>query len=147
MFVKLDDYLTISCIFINRRLFYIQLDDYFTLKIQIKMKELISRCWSQESKDRPSFKEIFEELSNDFSYSIEDVDEDEINEYLLNLDEWKKEREKQKEEKNRKFKEDESNKLKEIENKKLQDEVNELKSELQKCQNLLKSFISSEKSI
>lgn len=47
-----------------------------------KMKNLISRCWDQNPSERPSFKEIFKLLSEDFSYSAESIDEDEINEYL-----------------------------------------------------------------
>ena len=51
------------------------------------MKDLIEKCWSQDPKERPSFDEIFEKLSTDFSYSEETVDEDEINEYLEMLEE------------------------------------------------------------
>ena len=47
-----------------------------------KMKDLISRCWSHDPGDRPTFDEIFDLLSNDFSYFQEDVDADEVNEYL-----------------------------------------------------------------
>lgn len=47
-----------------------------------QMKELISKCWSQNPLDRPSFDEIFDLLSNDFSYFQEDIDEQEVNNYL-----------------------------------------------------------------
>lgn len=51
-----------------------------------KMKSLITRCLSKSPRKRPSFKEIFTELSNDFSYFDEDVDEDQINQYLEYLE-------------------------------------------------------------
>lgn len=35
------------------------------------MQNLIEKCWIEEASDRPSFDEIFETLSNDFSYSDE----------------------------------------------------------------------------
>lgn len=63
----------------------------FTEDFSENMKELITRCWSQDPKDRPSFESIFEELSNDFSYSYETVDEDEINDYIEMLIESRKE--------------------------------------------------------
>lgn len=52
-----------------------------------KMQELISSCWDSNPLKRPSFKEIFEMLKSDFSLSPEEVDEDEINEYLDTLNE------------------------------------------------------------
>lgn len=55
-----------------------------------KMKQLIEKCWSQDPKDRPSFEEIFKQLSSDFSYFDEDIDEDEINDYLEILEEARK---------------------------------------------------------
>ena len=54
----------------------------FSDDVPQKMKDLISKCWSQKAKDRPSFEEIFDILSNDFSCSPEDVDEIEIRNYL-----------------------------------------------------------------
>lgn len=54
----------------------------FTDDVSEKMQSLILRCLSKNIEERPSFDEIFNELSNDFSYFIEDVDQDEINEYL-----------------------------------------------------------------
>ncbi|KAK8898411.1 hypothetical protein M9Y10_000698 [Tritrichomonas musculus] len=50
-----------------------------------KMQELICRCWSKNVSERPSFEEIFNELSKDFSYLGEDVEEDEIEEFISNL--------------------------------------------------------------
>lgn len=55
-----------------------------------KMRQLIEKCWSQDPKDRPSFEEIFRQLSSDFSYIDEDIDEDEINDYLEILEEARK---------------------------------------------------------
>ena len=46
------------------------------------MQDLLQRCWSQDPKERPSFNEVFQLLSSDFSYSPEDVDNDEIENYL-----------------------------------------------------------------
>lgn len=47
-----------------------------------KMKKLITHCWNTSPSDRPTFKEIFEELSGDFSYIKEAVDIKEIQNYL-----------------------------------------------------------------
>lgn len=49
------------------------------------MNELISRCWSPKVEDRPSFDEIFEQLSTDFSYFKETVDHNSIQLYLNQL--------------------------------------------------------------
>ena len=87
----------------------------FTSSIPDNMKDLIEKCWSQDPKERPSFDEIFEKLSTDFSYSEETVDEDEINEYLEMLEE------------NRKEAEVESKSKNEEENKNLRNEIDALK--------------------
>lgn len=58
-----------------------------TPDVSDKMKDLITRCWSQISSERPSFEEVYSELVNDFSYSNEDIDEDEVNEYILTISE------------------------------------------------------------
>lgn len=55
------------------------------------MWDLITRCWSKEASERPSFDEIFDELSTNFSLLNEDVDEDEIREYLDYLEDGRKE--------------------------------------------------------
>lgn len=47
-----------------------------------KMKELISQCWSQDPKERPSFDAIFEKLSTDFSYFDDEINESEVNKFL-----------------------------------------------------------------
>ena len=46
------------------------------------MQNLLQRCWSQDPNERPSFDEIFQLLSSDFTYSPEDVDEEEVENYL-----------------------------------------------------------------
>ena len=40
----------------------------------IELKEMISKCWSQNPKDRPSFDHIFELLVNYLSQSNEMID-------------------------------------------------------------------------
>ncbi|KAK8888066.1 hypothetical protein M9Y10_039126 [Tritrichomonas musculus] len=47
-----------------------------------KAKNLLKRCWSERPEERPSFGEIFNELSSDFSFFDETVDKDEVLEYL-----------------------------------------------------------------
>ena len=46
----------------------------FPEKFNPKMKELISRCRDKKPEKRPSFDEIFDTLSNDFSYSTEEIE-------------------------------------------------------------------------
>ncbi|KAK8876598.1 hypothetical protein M9Y10_006816 [Tritrichomonas musculus] len=60
-------------------------------RVPEKMSNLIQRCWSQDPKDRPSFDEIFRELSSDPSMLGEAVDEDEIYDYIDMLAEREKE--------------------------------------------------------
>ena len=98
----------------------------FEYNINDNMKDLIEKCWSQDPKDRPSFDEIFEMLSSNFSFSDETVDEDELNEYLEMLNESR----------NATKQENELDKLKSEltlkneENKNLQIEVSKLKNEI-----------------
>lgn len=47
-----------------------------------KMKKLLSKCWSPEIHERPSFDVIFNELSHDTSYIADDVNVDEINAFI-----------------------------------------------------------------
>lgn len=54
----------------------------FTDSITEPMWELVTRCWDKDASSRPSFDEIFHELSTNFSLFNEDVDEDEIRDYL-----------------------------------------------------------------
>lgn len=46
------------------------------------MKGLIDKCWSQNPDHRPSFDEIYAQLSTDFSYLNEKLDEEKIKEYI-----------------------------------------------------------------
>lgn len=115
----------------------------FPIPISEKMKSLITQCWSQDPKDRPSFDSIFEKLSTDFSYSDETVDQDEINEYLEILKESRieamNEELKNPDKKKIQIIEEELDKLKEenrkcIEDKNLlQQELAKLKEENRKC--------------
>ncbi|KAK8870882.1 hypothetical protein M9Y10_008780 [Tritrichomonas musculus] len=57
----------------------------FTPNVPEKMQALIRKCWSDEPMDRPSFDEIYEALSSDFSFSDEPVDEDEVGMYISTL--------------------------------------------------------------
>lgn len=57
----------------------------FTDDVTDKMKELISKCWSSNALDRPSFDTIFEQLVNDFSFLKDEVDKDEIDQYLSKI--------------------------------------------------------------
>lgn len=50
-----------------------------------KMKELIIKCLSKEPKQRPSFEEIVQLLSNDFTYLNGQIDNNEIIDYIENL--------------------------------------------------------------
>lgn len=61
----------------------------FTDDVPEKMKKLISKCWSKNPDERPSFDEIYKTLKSDFSYSSEDVDDDEINDYIEMIEETK----------------------------------------------------------
>ena len=54
----------------------------FTRDIPVKMRSFIKKCWSQDPDERPSFDEIFNELSTDLTYSPVPVDEDEIKNFL-----------------------------------------------------------------
>lgn len=93
----------------------------FTDDIPEKMIYLISKCWSQNIKERPSFEEIFKQLSNDFSYFDENVDENEVINYIKYL---KNEKVEEKKEEN--HLQARVNDL-EKENKKLKTELNQLK--------------------
>lgn len=55
------------------------------------MKNLLLRCWNKKPENRPSFQEIFEELSNDIESYIKDkIDIKEIQTYLKSISEWNK---------------------------------------------------------
>lgn len=62
----------------------------FEVEFPTKMEAFISRCWSQLPSDRPTFRQIFDELSSvkQFTdYMEEAVDEEEIRNYIENLKE------------------------------------------------------------
>ena len=58
----------------------------FTDEITDPMKSLLSRCWNQNPIDRPSFKEIFDELLGSISsktpYFKDEIDIDEVKKYI-----------------------------------------------------------------
>ncbi|KAK8871335.1 hypothetical protein M9Y10_007055 [Tritrichomonas musculus] len=58
--------------------------------ISEKMKNLLRRCWDDNPKERPSFEEIFSELSIDISYFDETVDEEEVQAFLDILEDAKR---------------------------------------------------------
>ena len=53
-----------------------------SIEIPDKMWNLITKCWSENPEQRPTFEYIFDQLSSDMSYSSENVDEDEIMDYI-----------------------------------------------------------------
>lgn len=59
----------------------------FPQHVNEKMKNLISSCWSHNDNDRPSFDKIFSQLSRDFSFFNESIDNDEINDYIADIKE------------------------------------------------------------
>lgn len=110
----------------------------FTDGITRKMKNLLRKCWSDDPSERPSFEEIFNELS-DLSYFDETLDEDENETYIERLKEASEiDRNDQvfnlqkKLEKNEKEKDE------------LKKEVSKLKKDLKKLQDEVNSFKSSE---
>lgn len=58
----------------------------FTKNMTKKMKTLLSRCWDENTSERPTFDEIYKLLSTDFSFIDEEVDEDEINHYIEDIE-------------------------------------------------------------
>lgn len=90
-----------------------------------KMRDLITRCWSERPEDRPTFKEIFEELSNDLTYFTEFVDETEIQDYLYLLSQTNEEQQKKKS----------NSSLKSENQSRLEKQLNELKAKISELQN------------
>ena len=111
----------------------------FTEGVTQKMKDLINQCWCQEPQDRPSFSEIFEMLSSDFSYLDETVDEDEIREYLDVLEENRKNEAVFKSKNDRKNNEAEIEQIEE-EKKAIQTELSDLKTKYDDSQRKIKFF-------
>lgn len=54
-------------------------------EIPDKMRFIINQCWDKNPQKRPSFETIFTKLTEDFSILGEDVDEDEVNDYIYKL--------------------------------------------------------------
>ena len=48
----------------------------FETPVKNSIKQLIERCWSKKSKDRPSFEELFNKLAYHIEGSISDINED-----------------------------------------------------------------------
>ena len=53
--------------------------------IKESIKNLIEQCWSSNPDERPSFKEIFNKLAYDENYYIDDVDIEQINDYIYEI--------------------------------------------------------------
>lgn len=47
-----------------------------------KMINLMTQCWDQSPNKRPSFSEIFDRLSSDFSYFKEKIDSNKVSQFL-----------------------------------------------------------------
>ncbi|KAK8845711.1 phosphopyruvate hydratase [Tritrichomonas musculus] len=59
--------------------------------INEKMRDLISKCWSQKVEERPSFEEIYEKLTTDFSYFEDSFDREEVQHYVNKLNKEREE--------------------------------------------------------
>lgn len=54
-----------------------------SLDVPDSYRELIESCWSQDSKERPSFDEIVEKVKNDHGYITDEINEAEfLQEYI-----------------------------------------------------------------
>lgn len=98
-----------------------------------KMQDLITKCWSFKPSERPSFDEIYDELSKDFTLIGEIVDEDEIKNFLSYINNQVNIEEKaiDMNEENKKINE----KLMKIQktNNELRSQINEIKNKLLSC--------------
>lgn len=54
----------------------------FEFEIEDAYKNLIERCWSNDSEERPTFSEIFDELEQNSNFIITDVDETDFLDYV-----------------------------------------------------------------
>lgn len=61
-------------------------------------KKLITDCWNTDPKDRPTFKKIYDELTKDDSYYLEDSDENEISDYIKMINDFMNNKEEEEEE-------------------------------------------------
>ena len=50
--------------------------------------KLIDRCWATDPRDRPTFDEIYDTVTKDDSFYLEDADDDEIKEYIKSIEEY-----------------------------------------------------------
>lgn len=92
-----------------------------TKGITDKMWNLLVKCWSDKPEERPSFDEIFNELTSDAnSYFPESVDEDEVSEFIDQLHDETK------------IKIKKGNTISIKEEEKLKEEINELKEKISK---------------
>ncbi|KAK8845878.1 hypothetical protein M9Y10_020804 [Tritrichomonas musculus] len=62
--------------------------------VPVKIAGLMRRCWSHKAEERPTFSEIFDELSSDLTMLGGSVDEDEIQDYIEMLHDKEKEKSK-----------------------------------------------------
>lgn len=53
----------------------------FTVDVKEPLKKLIEKCWSKNPEERPTFKDIFEKVTNPY-YFLDDVDYEKCNEYI-----------------------------------------------------------------
>lgn len=102
----------------------------FTQNVPSKMKDLIEKCWSKKVEERPTFEEIFDLLSDDFSYFDEEIDKDEVIEYLDRLSEFGNDP-------------DDAEKSLKEENEQLKEELDQLKTKCNKYESELKSLLST----
>lgn len=103
----------------------------FTKLVTEKMQNLISKCWSDSPEERPTFSEIFDELSSDFNFFSENLDEVEIQNYIDRLNDSSLERSVRFSKSRRQPpKETDDDKYVKIEN-----ELNEVKAKLTEYQN------------
>ena len=56
-----------------------------------KLIDLMKKCWSQNPNDRPSFAEIFDLLSSDFSYFDDEIDSEKVDQFIEMLKKQKEE--------------------------------------------------------
>ena len=54
----------------------------FSESVPLNLQSLLSRCWSENPKERPSFKEIFDILLCEIQLNEESIDKEEIMKYL-----------------------------------------------------------------
>ena len=107
-----------------------------------KMKNLLMRCWSDNPEDRPSFDDIFGELS-DISYFDETVDDEEVQAFLDILEDAKR-RDCEGDSKDEVFNLRRRMKKTSKEKEKLAKEISELKRSLKKLENEVTTYKSSQ---